>query len=198
MKKLITTVLILIMLASLCSCKLQEHTYVISNNSCVCMFGITPEEMEAEKDDSPWVGDNYVSMEVDEEGNLVLVLNDKHIWHWKRYIEEELKIMREVYKKAGVEYGFIISEDYTELTYMTDRSFYFGSFVKLGFLIPDCSIMQMLNGTDPNEWYVDITVKDVETGITIKTGRFSNEESSFGLNAEDWDKALGPEEQENS
>ena len=56
--------------------------------------------------------------------------------------------------------------------------------------MPEFGIMQMLNGTDPNEWYVDITVKDVETGITIKTGRLPDD-GSFSLNEEDWDKALG-------
>ena len=43
--------------------------------------------------------------------------------------------------------------------------------------------------------YVDITVKDVETGITVKTGRVPDD-GSFGLFDEDWDKALGPAEQE--
>ena len=97
--------------------------------------------------------------------------------------------MDEVYKRAGVDYGFLISEDYTELTYMTDRSFYFGSMIKLGYLIPYCGIMQMLIGIDPNEWHVDIIFKDGKTGITIKTGRIPDDES-FRITDEDWDKAL--------
>ena len=186
--------MILIMLTSLTSCELQEHTYIISERTCNTMFSHPPEEWEEVANISYWIQGEYVSADVDEEGNLVLVLNDKHIAHWKRYIEEDLKKMHEVYKKAGVDYGFIISEDYTELTYMTDRSFYFGSMVKLGYLIPYCGIMQMLNGIDPNEWYLDIIFKDWKTGITIKTGRVPDD-GSFGITDEDWEKALGEAEQ---
>ena len=195
MKKLITITLILIMLTSFCSCELQEHTYIISERTCNTMFSHPPEEWEEVANISYWIQGEYVSADVDEEGNLVLVLNDKHIAHWKRYIEEDLKKMLEADKRDGEEYGFIISEDYTELTYMTDRSFYFGSMVKLGYLIPYCGIMQMLTEIDPNEWYLDITIKDGKTGITIKTGRIPDD-GSFRITDEDWEKALGEAEQE--
>ena len=195
MKKLITTVLILIMLASLCGCEIQEHTYVISKDRCNWLFGSTPERMEENKDNSPWVGDNYVSMNVDEEGNLVLVLNDKHIAHWKRELKDGIETKYNADKRDGEGYGFEYDETYTTLTYYTDREIYGGVVISLGILIPKFGMMQMLNGTDPNEWYVDITVKDVETGITIKTGHMPDD-GSFGITDEDWDKALGPEEQE--
>ena len=197
MKKVVSVILIIVTLSICIGCEIQEHTYIISERTCNTMFSHPPEEWEEVANISYWIQGEYVSADVDEEGNLVLVLNDKHIAHWKRYIEEDLKKMLEADKRDGEEYGFIISEDYTELTYMTDRSFYFGSMVKLGYLIPYCGIMQMLTGIDPNEWHVDIIFKYWKTGITIKTGRVPDD-GSFGLFDEDWDKALGPEEQENS
>ena len=195
MKKVVSVILILVTLSICIGCELQEHTYIISERTCNTMFSHPPEEWEEVANISYWIQGEYVSADVDEEGNLVLVLNDKHIWHWKRYIEEDLKKMLEADKRDGEEYGFIINEDYTELIYMTDRSFYFGSMIKLGYLIPYCGIMQMLIGIDPNEWHVDIIFKDGKTGITIKTGRVPDD-GSFGITAEDWDKALGPAEQE--
>ena len=55
--------------------------------------------------------------------------------------------------------------------------------------------MQMLTEIDPNEWYLDIIFKDGKTGITIKTGRIPDD-GSFRITDEDWEKALGPAEQE--
>ncbi len=149
MKKIVSAILILVTLSICIGCEVQEHTYIISERTCNTMFSHPPEEWEEVANISYWIQGEYVSADVDEEGNLVLVLNDKHIWHWKRYIEEDLKKMLEADKRDGEEYGFIINEDYTELIYMTDRSFYFGSMIKLGYLIPYCGIMQMLIGIDP-------------------------------------------------
>ena len=197
MKKVVSAILILVTLSICIGCEVQEHTYIISERTCNTMFGHPPEEWEEVANISYWIQGEYVSADVDEEGNLVLVLNDKHIAHWKRELTESIKTQQDAEKRDGEGYGFEYDETYTTLIYSTDREIYFGVFISFGFLIPDFATMQMLNGADPNEWYVDITVKDVETGITIKTGRVPDD-GSFGITAEDWDKALGPAEQENS
>ena len=137
MKKLITTMLILIVLASLCCCEIQEHTYVISKDNSVWFFNCVPEELEelaTTGEFAPWIDDNYVSMDVDEEGNLVLVLNDKHIAHWKRELEDGFKAQQDAEKGDGEEYGFEYDETYTSLIYHADREVNFGVIMGIGFL----------------------------------------------------------------
>ena len=195
MKKVVSVILILVTLSICIGCELQEHTYIISERTCNTMFSHPPEEWEEAANISYWAQGEYVSADVDEEGNLVLVLNDKHIAHWKRELTESIKTQQDAEKRDGEGYGFEYDETYTTLIYNADREVSFGVIIGLGILVPKFAIMQMLNGADPNEWYVDITVKDVETGITVKTGRVPDD-GSFGLFDEDWDKALGPAEQE--
>ena len=38
--------------------------------------------------------------------------------------------------------------------------------VDLALLLPKFGMLQMLDEKDPNKWYVDITIKDAETGTT--------------------------------
>ena len=197
MKKVVSVILILVTLSICIGCEIQEHTYIISERTCNTMFSHPPEEWEEAANISYWAQGEYVSADVDEEGNLVLVLNDKHIAHWKRELTESIKTQQDAEKRDGEGYGFEYDETYTTLIYNADRELNFGVMMGIYMLVPEFAIMQMLNGTDPNEWYIDITVKDVETGITVKTGRVPDD-GSFGLFDEDWDKALGPEEQENS
>ena len=192
-KKILCIILIFSLIVVPTGCSGEEHTYIIPKDRCPWLFGATPEEMEEGKDDSPWVGDNYVSISVDEEGNLVLVLNDKHIKHWKKELKEGFTIQQNAEKRDGEGYGFEYDETYTSLIYYTDEEIYGGTIIGIPILISGFGIMQMLNGTDPGQWYVDITVKDVETGTTIKTGRMPDD-VSFELTVEDWEKALGSEE----
>jgi len=46
---------------------------------------------------------------------------------------------------------------------------------------------------DPNEWYVDIKVIDVDTGIIVKEGRLPDDKK-FGVKTADWEKAIGKAE----
>ena len=83
LKKLISVTLIILMLSVTAGCRVEEHTYVISNATCSMLFSHLPEEWEEVANISYWVQGEYVSADVDEEGNLVLVLNDKHIAHFE-------------------------------------------------------------------------------------------------------------------
>ena len=50
--------------------------------------------------------------------------------------------------------------------------------------------MQMLNGEDPNEWWVDIKYVDIETGNTVLECKdFPRTSREYNLKAEDWEKA---------
>ena len=83
LKKLISVTLIILMLSVATGCDIEEHTYIIPERRCVAMFGCTPDVAMDSLDESYWVQGEYVSADVDEEGNLVLVLNDKHIAHFE-------------------------------------------------------------------------------------------------------------------
>ena len=193
-KKILCIILIFSLGVVPTGCNGEEHTYIIPEKTCNMLFSHPPEEWEEVANISYWIQGEYVSAEVDEEGNLVLVLNDKNIRHWKKELQEGIETKYNADKRDGEGYGFEYDETYTAITYHTDREIYGGVIIAFGFLIPEFGIMQMLNGTDPGEWYVDITVKDVETGTTIKTGRVPDD-GGFELNREDWEKALGPEKQ---
>ena len=53
-----------------------------------------------------------------------------------------------------------------------------------------CATMQMLNGEDPNEWWVDIKYVDIETGNTVLECKdFPRTSKDFSVNLEDWEKA---------
>ena len=192
-KKVLCIILIFSLGVVPTGCNGEEHTYIIPERRCVAMFGCTPDVALESIDESYWIQGEYVSAEVDEEGNLVLVLNDKNIRHWKKELQEGIETKYNADKRDGEGYGFEYDETYSAITDHTDRKIYGGVVIAFGFLIPEFGIMQMLNGTDPSQWYVDITVKDVETGTTIKTGRMPDD-VSFELNREDWEKTLGPEE----
>ena len=53
-----------------------------------------------------------------------------------------------------------------------------------------CATMQMLNGEDPNGWWVDIKYVDIETGNTVLECKdFPRTSREYNLKAEDWKKA---------
>ena len=53
-----------------------------------------------------------------------------------------------------------------------------------------CATMQMLNGEDPNEWWVDIKYVDIESGNTVLECKdFPRTRKDFSVNLEDWEKA---------
>ena len=82
---------------------------------------------------------------------------------------------------------FEINESYTSLTYYTTKELFFSSGLTMTRITGYCSIMQMLNGNDPNTWYVDIAMADVETGKIVKQGRVPDD-GEFEVTAEDWDR----------
>lgn len=190
MKKILSIILIVSTILGATSCKLVARKYVISDDRCVSLFGGTSEAVADNIDESYWIDGNYVSADVDEDGNLVLVLDDKHIQHWKKELTEYIETKYNTEKSYGEEYGFEYDKTYTNLIYYTDREICGGAMVDLALLLPKFGMLQMLDEKDPNKWYVDITIKDAETGTTIKTGRMPDD-VSFSITDEDWDKALG-------
>ena len=198
MKRIFTVILSLALILSLAGCKEtvidggEEHTFVVPPKACA-MFGGTPEVVVENKDYSPWMAGNYVSMEVDAEGNLVIVLNDRHIEHWKSEALDMFETAREGDKKDGLGKSFEVNKDYTELSYYSNRDLLGGAIIKAGILFPYCGIMQMLNGEDISNWYVDIKVIDIDTGIVVKESRLP-QDGSLNISYDEWDAAVGAAE----
>jgi len=191
-KKILTLILTLTMIFTFTACGGgKEHTYVVPKERCVTLFGCTPDVAVENVPFSPWIDGNYVSIEEDNDGNLVIVLNDKHVKHWRETIQGTFKKSNEGDAEYGL--GIDFNEDYTEMNFYTDKEVYRVAGIKIGFLFPYCGILQMLDGVDPNEWYVDIKVIDVDTGITVKEGRLPDDKK-FGVKTADWEKAIGKAE----
>ena len=191
MRKVLTILFVFVSILAFTGCSGgEEHTYVVSKETCIWLFNSEPIDMEINADTSPWVGDNYVSMEEDEDGNLVIVLNDKHVEHWRKEILGKFENAKKADERDGIGKSFELSEDYTEFVYYSNEELSDGTVIKIGLLFPYCGILQMLDGVDPNEWYVDIKVIDVDTGITVKEGRLPDDKK-FGVKKEDWEKAIG-------
>jgi len=192
MRKILTILFVFVSILAFTGCSGgEEHTYVVPPKACNTLFSNSPEDVVLFKDESPWIDGNYVSMEEDEDGNLVIVLNDKHVEHWREEILDIFKKINEADAQYGL--GVYLSEDYTEMKYYTNKDVYDVSAIGIGLIFPYCGILQMLDGVDPNEWYVDIKVIDVDTGITVKEGRLPDDKK-FGVKKEDWEKAIGTAE----
>ena len=199
MKKIFTVILSLALILSLAGCKEigidggEEHTFVVPPMTCGTLLGGTPEFVVETKYDSPWIGDNFVSMEVDADGNLVIVLNDRHIKHWKSEMLRKFDLALTGTEKGGEGFTFKIDEDYRSISYYTKRDVVLGSLMQIGIIFPYCGIMQMLNGEDISNWYVDIKVIDIDTGIVVKESRLP-QDGSLNISYDEWDAAVGAAE----
>ena len=188
MKKVLTLILTLTMIFTFTACEGgEEHTYVVPKERCVTLFGCTPDVAVEDVPFSPWIDGNYVSIEEGNDGNLVIVLNDKHVKHWRETILGKFEKSNEANGEHGL--GFELSQDYSVMKYYTNKDVYRVVGIRIGLLFPYCGILQMLDGVDPNEWYVDIKVIDVDTGIIVKEGRLPDDKK-FGVKTADWEKAM--------
>lgn len=162
-----------------------DHQYVLSVKTCNTFFRCKPEEAEQSLNAYGWTVGRFQSAVEDENGNLVLTLSDSDVEYWKNYIDEEIKDRYRLNALDGC--LFIVTDSYHKIEAQTKRELYMADGFNISYISLYCGIMQMLNGENPNEWYVDIEMIDVESGKTVKTGRVP---STFTVTDEDWDKAL--------
>ena len=53
-----------------------------------------------------------------------------------------------------------------------------------------CATMQMLNGEDPNDWWVEVTFIDLESGNVVKEWKdFPRKNEGNKRTKEDWERA---------
>ena len=194
MKKILVSVLVLALL--FCGCSMQQAqedqrnwtTYVINSDTCMAVYSCTPEENVQTMDDSDWIRGHYRDASVDEEGNFVLTLSEDDIAHWKKEMEENFARVRKAAEDS--ECSLEIGDDYHSIISTIPEKYAFEAGMDVYFSTIWCATMQMLNGEDPNEWWVDIKYVDIETGNTVLECKdFPRTSREYSLKAEDWEKA---------
>ena len=194
MKKILVSVLVLALL--FCGCSMQQAqedqenwtTYVINDKTCRAVYSCTPEENVQTMDDSDWIRGHYRDASVDEEGNFVLTLSEDDIAHWKKEMEENFARVRKAAEDS--ECSLEIGDDYHSITSTVPEEYAFEASIDVYTSVLWCATMQMLNGEDPNEWWVDIKYVDIETGNTVLECKdFPRTSKDFSVNLEDWEKA---------
>ena len=194
MKKILVSVLVLALL--FCGCSMQQAqedqknwtTYVINDKTCRAVYSCTPEENVQTMDDSDWIRGHYRDASVDEEGNFVLTLSEDDIAHWKKEMEENFARVRKAAEDS--ECSLEIGEDYHSITSTVPEEYAFEASIDVYTSVLWCATMQMLNGEDPNEWWVDIEFIDLESGNTVlECKEFPRTSKDFSVNLEDWEKA---------
>ena len=194
MKRILVSVLVLALL--FCGCSMQQAqeeqknwtTYVINDKTCRAVYSCTPEENVQTMDDSDWIRGHYRDASVDEEGNFVLTLSEDDIAHWKKEMEENFARVRKAAEDS--ECSLEIGDDYHSITSTVPEEYAFEASIDVYTSVLWCATMQMLNGEDPNEWWVDIKYVDIETGNTVLECKdFPRTSKDFSVNLEDWEKA---------
>ena len=194
MKKILVSVLALALL--FCGCSMQQAqedqknwtTYVINDKTCRAVYSAPPEEAVTKISKSEWVGGHYRDASVDEEGNFVLTLSEDDIAHWKKEMEENFARVRKAAEDS--ECSLEIGDDYHSITSTVPEEYAFEASIDVYTSVLWCATMQMLNGEDPNEWWVDIKYVDIESGNTVLECKdFPRTSKDFSVNLEDWEKA---------
>ena len=194
MKRILVSVLVLALL--FCGCSMQQAqeeqknwtTYVINDKTCRAVYSAPPKEAITKISKSEWVGWHYRDASVDEDGNFVLTLSEDDIVHWKKEMEENFARVRKAAEDS--ECSLDIGEDYHSIISTIPEKYAFEAGMEIQMASLWCATMQMLNGEDPNEWWVDIKYVDIETGNTVLECKdFPRTSREYNLKAEDWEKA---------
>ena len=173
MKKKIWIICVLAIACVLCGCMSEPSetdettwtTYVINDKTCRMVYSCSPEENVATMDDSDWIRVHYREASVDEEGNFVLTLSEDDIAHWKKEMEENFDRIIKAAKDSDC--SLEIGDDYHSITSTIPQEYALEAGMDVLPAQLWCATMQMLNGEDPNEWWVDVTFIDLESGNVV-------------------------------
>ncbi|MDR1779055.1 MAG: hypothetical protein LBR14_04850 [Clostridiales Family XIII bacterium] len=156
-------------------------------NPVVCggLFYKTPEDTLAgfENGQSRRSG-HYRTAEIDEEGNLVVELSDADIEFWR---EDCLSAIDEVVTSINEEgtCHIYVSDDHKELEFSAPPEYYMTIWPAGSAVFPSCGILQVLDGTAPEDWSLDMTFINSETGHIVAEFKIPGTELS--INREMWD-----------
>ena len=196
MKKILVSVLALALL--FCGCSMQQAqedqenwtTYVINDKTCRAVYCCTAEEAADSFSSFEEIDGHVRKTSIDEEGNFVLTLSEDDIAHWKKEMEENLETLVKSSSKDNDGEYLKISDDYHQLTSKVQEENALAAGIEMQMAQIWCATMQMLNGEDPNEWWVDIKYIDLESGNTVfECKDFPRTRRGYEITPEDWEKA---------
>ena len=195
-KRILVSVLALALLFCGCSMKQAQEdqknwtTYVINDETCRAVYSCTAEEAADSFSSFEEIDGHVRKTSIDEEGNFVLTLSEDDIAHWKKEMEENLETLVKSSSKDNDGEYLKISDDYHQISTKAKKEYALGAAVGVQMATIWCATMQMLNGEDPNEWWVDIEFIDLESGNTVLECKdFPRTSKDFSVNLEDWEKA---------
>ena len=169
----------------------NNEIYIIDSKNCRTLFFCSPEKAEIVLEDSEFCDGHFQYAKEDNNGNLVLILSQEDKEYWRKYIDDSIEIRKEASAESGIE--FTVSENYKRIDVYTTRDLFGISGFNLTIYSTYCGIMQVLDGVESDEWYVDERMYDVETRVLIDEARFPQEGMSVDI--EEWDAAIEKAEQ---
>ena len=105
-------------------------------------------------------------------------------------MESNLKTLMEGSVKDNDGSYLKVSDDYHQITTKVQEEYAMGAAIGVQMAMLWCATMQMLNGEDPNDWWVDVTFIDLESGNVVKEWKdFPKKNEGNKITKEDWERA---------
>ena len=163
-------------------------TYVINDKTCRMVYSCSAEEAAEDFATFKEIDGHVRETSLDEEGNFVLTLSEDDIAHWKKEMEENFARIIKAAKDSDC--SLEIGDDYHSITSTIPQEYALGAGMDVLPAQLWCATMQMLNGEDPNEWWVDVTFIDIESGnVVMECKDFPRTSDGFEIDPEDWERA---------
>ncbi|MBQ7935196.1 MAG: hypothetical protein IJ333_02455 [Clostridia bacterium] len=145
--------------------------YKLSPDICQRLLGVTPEDFFSQPYPFSWTEDFRTYSKLDENGNLILRLNEQQKRDWRNQYTDEIAVAKT--------HGIKISADYT---YMTTWSYMetIDSDITASILaLRGLEINQLLNGQDPAELQITFVVMDAGTQTPVYTALWPIDEVKY-------------------
>jgi len=173
MKKIIAIILVVVTLLTIRfssgEVELSVHEYIIDEKTCQSFFRCSPNEFVKKDMEKTWMNENLLSSS-SSNGYLVLVLSEENKKYWETYIKEQIVKKQNAEQEDGC--GFDVNEDCTKLTCTAPDEAAIGIAVNVVNFVPFLGIMQMLKGTEPQNWHVDVEIVNANTGKVVNQMSF--------------------------
>ena len=161
----------------------QVNKYVLSPFVCEAMLGVTPSDFVASDGADSFIGNNYLNANVNDDGDLVLTLNDSQVDFWKSNIFSlrilsgitgddlglgvELKqpdnSIEEIFLEEAHKSEIEISNDYTKITVpRSGNRFYYN------YAVGGCVAMQCFDGKSRSEIKVEYVELDASGAVATR------------------------------
>lgn len=183
MRRNISLVLILILLFTASGCAGAEMTVVFSDKF-ISIAGQTPEGWKDALDSNG--PEQYLSLTADDTtGTVVMNITAAHQKFWLNTMEAVLADYAQDICQVNPAYKIEYSNDYTSVDFYYDPELPAVDAVYYVMGVETyCACMQLFNGTPSEEWVVNMTIYNSDTGKIVTSG---SSNSGLSYTAEDWE-----------